>query len=174
MHEGTRHGGAQFRSLCAIGTAVMVGLGLTGCPPAGDGDGRGDAAGAAVRVLSPGEAKQLIEREEDLFVLSVCHKWEFDYYRIPESAMVPHHLLKEWLTGETFYPEINRGRRPGKDQPVLLYCSTGGRTKMASRLLAEMGYERVYVLGGGMRDWMRAGIPYDKTTLSDASALEDG
>lgn len=155
MTAATRQKGTFWLVLvCVAGT-------LAGCASSGDPGGDSDG----VVVLTPAEARELIEREDDLFVLSVCHKWEFDYYRIPGSAMVPHHLLASWLGGAELYPEINQGRRPGKDQPVLLYCSTGGRTRKASKQMARMGYETVYVLGGGMRDWMRAGIPYDKTTL---------
>jgi rhodanese-related sulfurtransferase len=157
----------------ALAVLLAGGVCLAGCAPGDGGDGDGSGALSAVTVLTPGEARELIEREGDLFVLSVCHKWEFDYYRIPGSAMVPHHLLADWLAGESIYEEINRNRRPGKDQPVLLYCSTGGRTKKASALMARKGYERVYVLGGGMRDWMRAGIPYEKTTLSGSASPEE-
>ena len=141
--------------------ACVVGA-LAGCGSTGK---SGSEPGDSVSILSPVEARELIEGEDDLFVLSVCHKWEFDYYRISGSAMVPHHLLADWLGGAELYPQINQGRRPRKDQPVLLYCSTGGRTRKASEQMARLGYEKVYVLGGGMRDWMRAGIPYDKTTL---------
>ncbi len=151
-------GGWRWWGLACVSAGVL----LSGCGWSSRAD---DGPADSVTVLTPEQARALIEREDDLFVLSVCHKWEFDYYRIPGSAMIPHHLLADWLGGEDLYPEINQGRRPRKDQPVLLYCSTGGRTKKASREMARLGYEKVRVLGGGMRDWIRAGIPYDKTTL---------
>ncbi|WP_420586570.1 rhodanese-like domain-containing protein [Ruegeria sp.] len=43
-----------------------------------------------------------------------------------------------------------------KDRPVVLYCAAGGRAALAGKLLKDMGYERVYNLGG-LSDWVNGG-----------------
>jgi rhodanese-related sulfurtransferase len=43
-----------------------------------------------------------------------------------------------------------------KGRPVLIYCASGGRAALAGKLLIEMGYERVFNLGG-LKDWADAG-----------------
>lgn len=40
--------------------------------------------------------------------------------------------------------------------PIVLHCAAGGRAALAGKLLLEMGYARVYNLGG-FKDWVAAG-----------------
>lgn len=44
--------------------------------------------------------------------------------------------------------------RPGK--PVCVYCASGGRSGMAAQVLARMGYDPVYNIGG-LGDWVAGG-----------------
>jgi rhodanese-related sulfurtransferase len=37
---------------------------------------------------------------------------------------------------------------PNKDQPLIVYCRSGGRSAQAAKLLVRMGYTRVYDAGG--------------------------
>jgi rhodanese-related sulfurtransferase len=39
-----------------------------------------------------------------------------------------------------------------KDKAVILYCASGGRAALAGKLLKDMGYEKVYNVGG-FKDW---------------------
>ena len=43
-----------------------------------------------------------------------------------------------------------------KDKNVIVYCGSGGRSALSGKLLKDMGYERVYNLGG-FKDWADAG-----------------
>jgi rhodanese-related sulfurtransferase len=47
------------------------------------------------------------------------------------------------------------------DKTVILHCASGGRAALAGKLLKDMGYERVYNLGG-LKDWVEAGGKVDK------------
>ena len=47
------------------------------------------------------------------------------------------------------------------DKPVILHCASGGRAALAGKLLKDMGYEKVYNLGG-FKDWVEAGGKVDK------------
>ena len=42
------------------------------------------------------------------------------------------------------------------DRPVILHCASGGRAALAGKLLKDMGYQKVYNLGG-FKDWVEAG-----------------
>ena len=42
-----------------------------------------------------------------------------------------------------------------KSKSVILYCASGGRSALAGKLLKDMGYEKVYNLGG-FKDWTGA------------------
>lgn len=47
------------------------------------------------------------------------------------------------------------------DRPVILHCASGGRAALAGKLLKDMGYEKVYNLGG-FKDWAEAGGKVEK------------
>ncbi len=47
------------------------------------------------------------------------------------------------------------------DKPVILHCASGGRAALAGKLLKDMGYEKVYNLGG-FKDWVEAGGKVEK------------
>jgi rhodanese-related sulfurtransferase len=42
-----------------------------------------------------------------------------------------------------------------KDKAVILYCASGGRAALAGKLLKDMGYDKVYNVGG-FKDWTGA------------------
>jgi rhodanese-related sulfurtransferase len=47
------------------------------------------------------------------------------------------------------------------DKPVILHGASGGRAALAGKLLKEMGYQKVYNLGG-FKDWAEAGGKVEK------------
>lgn len=48
-----------------------------------------------------------------------------------------------------------------KDQPVYVYCRSGGRSKSAARVLSKQGQAKVYNLSGGFSTWKKAGKPIE-------------
>lgn len=51
-------------------------------------------------------------------------------------------------------------RNISKDQPVILICRTGNRTRaLARHLTKEMGYTNVYNVKHGISSWIRTGNP---------------
>ena len=48
-----------------------------------------------------------------------------------------------------------------KDKNVLVYCGSGGRAALSGKVLKDMGYERVYNLGG-FKDWAESGGEVEK------------
>jgi rhodanese-related sulfurtransferase len=47
------------------------------------------------------------------------------------------------------------------DRPVITHCGGGGRAALAGKLLKDMGYQKVYNLGG-LKDWVEAGGKIEK------------
>jgi rhodanese-related sulfurtransferase len=42
-----------------------------------------------------------------------------------------------------------------KEKTVILYCASGGRSALAGKVLKDMGYDKVYNVGG-FKDWTGA------------------
>jgi rhodanese-related sulfurtransferase len=69
-----------------------------------------------------------------------------------------------------------------KDQPVFVYCHSGGRSARAAKMLKEAGVTQVYNLDGGISAWKRAQLatvssplaqpeePAKETTLAEFDA----
>jgi rhodanese-related sulfurtransferase len=48
-----------------------------------------------------------------------------------------------------------------KDKTLIVYCASGGRSALSGKTLRDLGYERVYNLGG-FKDWVESGGAIDK------------
>ena len=44
---------------------------------------------------------------------------------------------------------------------MLVYCASGGRSALAGKVLKDMGYDRVFNIGG-FKDWVEAGGEIDR------------
>ena len=83
---------------------------------------------AAIRLLDAGKATAVDVREPD----------EFAVGHIPGAKLLP---LGEVLSRAA---EV----LPDKNAPWLIYCRTGRRAALAAVKLEELGYTRLYNLGG--------------------------
>ena len=48
------------------------------------------------------------------------------------------------------------------DRRVILQCASGGRSALATRALAALGYARVAHLDGGLKAWKEQGLPIEQ------------
>lgn len=103
---------------------------------------------ANYKTINAEEAKAIIDAEENIVILDVRTKAEFDDGHIPNAILIPDAKLKEEV-------EI---KIPDKDTKILIYCRSGNRSARSSKLLIEMGYNNVFDFGG-IIDW-----PYDVVT----------
>ena len=46
-----------------------------------------------------------------------------------------------------------------KEKEIYVYCSSGGRSMQAAKILQINGFDKVYNLSGGIVDWQRKGFP---------------
>jgi hydroxyacylglutathione hydrolase len=69
------------------------------------------------------------------------------------------------IQGAVLIPVQELGERLAevpKDKQVYVYCHSGRRSAMASKLLAENGYTRIENVVGGITAWKDAGFPVVK------------
>ncbi len=93
----------------------------------------------AYRRISFREAHELLETEPDARFFDVREEEEYDAGHAEGAELFPLGTIDEESAAE---------RIPDPDTPVLLYCRSGARSFQAALKLVELGYTRVYDLGG--------------------------
>jgi len=129
-----------------------------------------------VRLLSPRQALDELQTKPDVFLLCVSGKEDYDRGHIRGSVLIPAPGLPHALKKNIYYPEINRGRIPRKDQPIIVYCwwkscycpSVPTFSDVASKTLLREGYTDVGKIDGGMRSWREARLPIEKAPKAPA------
>ncbi|MFZ9035441.1 MAG: rhodanese-like domain-containing protein [Francisellaceae bacterium] len=56
-----------------------------------------------------------------------------------------------------------------KSQPLIVYCDQGVTAKNAYLLLKKAGFEKVYVLKGGLKQWLKDSLPVEKSSQQSKS-----
>jgi rhodanese-related sulfurtransferase len=116
-----------------------------------------EAANAAVPRVTPAQARDMIAKGNTLVV---------DVRDAPEVAQSGKiagavHVSRGMLEFRAD-PELpSHDKNFAKDKTLLVYCASGGRSALAGKLLKDLGYERVYNLGG-FKDWAESGGAVEK------------
>ncbi|GAA3648268.1 molybdopterin-synthase adenylyltransferase MoeB [Flavivirga jejuensis] len=59
-----------------------------------------------------------------------------------------------------------------KQQVVLLLCASGNRSVLSANSLAQMGYENVFSIKGGYKNWKDSGLPFEVPKMLNESDNE--
>ncbi|MGB6619619.1 MAG: rhodanese-like domain-containing protein [Xanthobacteraceae bacterium] len=116
-----------------------------------------EAANAAVPKITPAQAKGMIANGNTLVV---------DVRDAPEVAASGKvagavHVSRGMLEFRAD-PELpSHDKNFAKDKAVILYCASGGRAGLAGKMLKDLGYEKVFNLGG-FKDWAESGGAVEK------------
>ena len=51
---------------------------------------------------------------------------------------------------------------PHRQKPVLIYCASGNRSTVGSKILVDNGFTKIYNLRRGIRDWQKKSYPVVK------------
>lgn len=95
--------------------------------------------------ITPKDALDLLKGDKKAVLIDVRTEEEYRLIRIPGSLLIPDYEIRE-----KFEKAV-----PDKNTPIILYCTDGTRSANAAKILVEMGYTKVFDLGG-ILDW-----PYD-------------
>ncbi len=116
-----------------------------------------EAANAAVERITPANAQAMMAKGDTL-VVDVRDPSEVEKTgKVAGAVNVSRGMLefRADLDLPTHDPKFT------KDKTLILYCASGGRSALSGKTLKDMGYERVYNLGG-FKDWVEFGGAVDK------------
>lgn len=111
-----------------------------------------DEANAVVPRITPGEAQALIA-EGNVLVVDVREPSELEASgKVAGAVNVPRAMLEFRADPDSPYHDAAFD----KSKCVILYCASGARSALGGKLLKDMGYDKVFNLGG-FQDWAAAG-----------------
>jgi rhodanese-related sulfurtransferase len=116
-----------------------------------------DAGNAAVPRITPAQARDMIAQGNTLIV-DVRDAPEVENSgKIAGAVNVSRGLLE--FRADPDSPSHDKSF--ANDKNVIVYCGSGGRAALSGKVLKDMGYERVYNLGG-FKDWAESGGAVEK------------
>ncbi|NNG01521.1 MAG: rhodanese-like domain-containing protein [Desulfobacteraceae bacterium] len=99
-------------------------------------------------AVSATQAAELINNIRPL-VLDVRTKREYDGGHLENSLLIPVQELQHRVR------ELNGH----KDEDILIYCATGNRSTVASKILLDNGFKRIYNMRDGIVEWGGKKLP---------------
>ncbi len=102
-----------------------------------------------VKHIDAIELKRRLDENKKLCLIDVREQDEWDRAHISEAVHIPKATLLD---------EINK-LAPDKNQSIYLYCQGGTRSTLAAEWLLDIGYQEVYSVAGGIRQWESSGFP---------------
>lgn len=103
------------------------------------------------QAVSTQQAQQVI----DLFnpmILDVRTPREYARGHLENSVLIPVQRLQSRMDELAAF----------SDEPILIYCATGNRSTVASKLLIDKGFTRIFNLRHGIKDWAKKKYPIVK------------
>lgn len=100
------------------------------------------------KAVSAEDAQQILGTFSPL-VLDVRTPKEYKMGHLDGSRLIPVQELKTRINELDAY----------KHDPILVYCATGNRSTVASKLLIDSGFTRIFNLRHGIVDWYRKKYP---------------
>ncbi|MGL1893161.1 MAG: rhodanese-like domain-containing protein [Spirochaetaceae bacterium] len=97
--------------------------------------------------VTAAEATELIKNISP-FILDVRTKGEYESGYIQGAGLLPVQNIADNLDKlEQF-----------KDEPIFVYCQSGNRSTVASKILIDAGFKKIYNLRYGIGDWKKRGF----------------
>ena len=103
-------------------------------------------------LVDPEEVNNLIESNQDIYILDVRTPYEVSMGRIPGAVSIRLNALMENLEE---LPE-------NEEKPIYVYCRNAIRSAYATAILRVFGYSEVFNISGGFKAWEDEGYPVTK------------
>ena len=110
-------------------------------------------ADEAAVLADPAAAEAWLKQNPNAVVLDVRTKQEHAQGALQGALLIP-------FTDKDFSERVRKELKP--DQPVLVYCRSGGRSADAVKIMKSAGFQNLRELDGGILAWIKAGKPVKK------------
>ena len=108
-----------------------------------------------INIISESDFVEI--QDSDYTLIDVRTQDEFDLGHIDSAINLDFY-------SETFQNEI---LSLPKNETIVLYCRTNNRSSKTATILKENGYKDIFVIRGGITEWVKNGNDINYTTYSD-------
>jgi rhodanese-related sulfurtransferase len=116
-----------------------------------------EAANAAVPKITPAQAREMIGQGNTLVVDVRDGPEVAQSGKVAGAVNVSRGMLE--FRADPDLPSHDKNF--DKSKTVIVYCASGGRAALAGKLLKDLGYAKVFNLGG-FKDWAESGGAVEK------------
>lgn len=88
--------------------------------------------------ISASEAKSMIDENNDLLILDVRTKLEYNEGHLKDAINIEHTSISNKISNVT----------KDLEKTIIIYCRSGARALVAAQALIDLGYKNVYTFGG--------------------------
>lgn len=107
------------------------------------------AAKQCIREVDPAEARSVVQSAR---ILEVCEPEEYAAACLPGAIDIPRGVLAFKIDAHPLFQGC-------KDDEILVYRQSGGRSALAAETLQTLGYTHRCSLAGGFKAQSEAGLP---------------
>jgi rhodanese-related sulfurtransferase len=107
-----------------------------------------DEAKTRIREMDTDEVEARLN-DPDVTLIDVREQDEFRAGHMPGALGIGRGILEYHIADKV----------PDTEREIILYCRGGNRSALAADSLRQMGYENVYSMRGGYRQWSAEGRP---------------
>jgi rhodanese-related sulfurtransferase len=100
------------------------------------------------REVAANEAAQLIKKQHPL-ILDVRTPGEYNRGHLQDAVLIPVQELQRRL----------KELAPYRDREILIYCATGNRSTVASKILIDNGFRQIANMRHGIYGWVKNNFP---------------
>lgn len=111
-----------------------------------------DMVADAKQQISEIDTAAAKEQLQSSLILDVREPSEYAAGHLPGAINIPRGVL-EFKIDAT--PEF-QGKR---QESIIVYCQTGGRSALAAHALNQLGYNQAVSMAGGFKAWSESGLP---------------
>ena len=106
------------------------------------------------------ELKKVFDAAEDVILLDVRTPREYEAAHIPGAVNISRGLLEFRIWSVV----------PDKEKKIFVYCKSGARAALATKLLNDYGYKNAVSVATGLPDWATSGHPV-QTSITDEQLI---
>jgi sulfur-carrier protein adenylyltransferase/sulfurtransferase len=100
-------------------------------------------------TITAAELKEMLDKGEDIFLVDVREKNEYEIVSIPGAVLIPK---DQFLTGAAL-------ERLPQDRRIILHCKSGVRSAECLAIVKDAGFSDAAHVGGGIISWVNTVDP---------------